>query len=114
MDAFVRGQVVVLPFPFSNLETKRWRPVLVLANLSSYNDLIVCMITAKPSDCSIEITESDFVQGKLNLPRSYVRPDRLFTAASTSVERQVGKLTSSKVKEILNEVSRIFSMDERP
>ena len=111
MGAFVRGQVVVLPFPFSNLKTQRSRPVLVLANLGSYNDLIVCMITARPSELSIEITDVDFLQGQLTAPTSYVRPDRLFTAEPTLVKGIVGTLTSSKMREILDQVSEIFSMD---
>ena|ERR1051325_7850738 len=110
MGTFVRGQVVVLPFPFSNLtHTQRRRPALVLANVGSYNDLVLCMITAKPSDSSVEITDSDFVEGKLNHPVSYVRPDRLFTAESTLVVRMIGALKPSKMKEILNEVSQIFA-----
>src|ERR1051325_335805 len=98
MGTFVRGQVVVLPFPFSNLRASLRRPVLVLANIGNY-DLIVCMITAKPSDFSIKITDSDFLDGQLTSPTSYVRPDRLFTAESTLVTRTAGTLTSYKMDE---------------
>jgi mRNA-degrading endonuclease toxin of MazEF toxin-antitoxin module len=88
------------------------RPVLVLANLDNHNDLLVCMITAKPSDFSIELTESDFLEGKLSHSTCYVRPDRLFTAESTLVRQKVGTLTSPKMKEVLNQIWRMFSMDD--
>ena len=109
MGTFVRGQVVVLPFPFSNLKRKRRRPALVLANLGNYNDLIVCMITAKPAGFSVKITDYDFEHGKLDCQTSYVRPDRLFTAESTVIKRTAGTLTQSKMDEILSEVCRIFN-----
>lgn len=121
MGPFVSGQVVVLPFPPSNLSRdQKPRPVLVLA-CGGYNDLIVCMITSKTleipvgKDYSVEITNSDFVEGKLSESVSYVRPDRLFTAEPTLVGRIVGRLHPSKMKEILHQVSCIFGLeDETP
>jgi mRNA interferase MazF len=112
MGAFVTGQVVVVPFPFSDLAGSQSRPVLVLVNLGKYNDLIVCMITAKPSDFAIEITEADFLEGKLSRPTSYVRPDRLFTAQSTLVKHSVGTLKAPKMNEIRDQIFRMFSFDK--
>jgi len=121
MGPFVSGQVVVLPFPLSDLSGAQKRPVLVLACNGGYNDLIVCMITARRLDIpvgrdySVEITNSDFVEGKLRETVSYVRPDRLFTAEPTLVRGIVGSLQSSKMKEILHQVSCIFGLeDETP
>ena len=111
MGAFVRGEIVVLPF-LSNLSTMaQKRPVLVLAQVGRYNDLIVCMITAKPAELSIEINEFDFDEGHLRNETSYVRPDRLFTAAPTLIDRRVAILKRSKMEEILNQVQQIFSVE---
>jgi mRNA interferase MazF len=118
MGPFVSGQVVVLPFPKSDLSEVQKRPVLVLA-CGGYNDLIVCMITAKGvsipigKDYSVEITNSDFVEGKLRASVSYVRPDRLFTAEPTLVVRICGSLQSSKMKEILHQVSSLFALEDK-
>lgn len=114
LGAFMLGQVVVVPFPFSNLKSRKHRPALVLADVSGlYQELILCMITAKPSGFGIQITKSDFEEGELNHPTSYVRPDRLFTAESTLIIRTVGMLNSSKMKEIMDQVRRIFALDEQ-
>jgi glycosyltransferase involved in cell wall biosynthesis len=43
---FVKGDVVVLPFPFSDLTANKKRPALVVANLSG-DDIIVCLITSQ-------------------------------------------------------------------
>lgn len=40
MEEFVKGDVVVLPFPFSNLSRSKKRPALVVANLQG-DDLIL-------------------------------------------------------------------------
>ena len=46
MAAFVKGDIVVLPFPFSDLSASKRRPALVLADLQG-DDIILCQITSK-------------------------------------------------------------------
>ena len=45
MARFVRGDVVVLPFPFSDLSESKRRPALVITELLR-NDIILCQITS--------------------------------------------------------------------
>jgi mRNA interferase MazF len=42
---FIKGDVVVLPFPFSDLTGNKKRPALVVANLQG-DDVILCLITS--------------------------------------------------------------------
>jgi mRNA interferase MazF len=42
----VTGEVVVLPFPQTNLQAGERRPALVVANLAG-DDLILCQITSQ-------------------------------------------------------------------
>lgn len=110
MGTFVRGQVVVLPFPYSDLTEAKPRPALILADLGSYNDLILCMITAKRSDpFCVEITNADFESGGLPQAYSYVRVYRLFTAHATTVKRTVGQLKQSKIDEIMAQLFQVFA-----
>jgi hypothetical protein len=44
MARFVVGDVVIVPFPFSDLTQTKRRPALVVASLSG-EDLILCQIT---------------------------------------------------------------------
>jgi len=110
MGGFVKGDVVVLPFPFSNLSASKRRPALVIAVIPPYDDVILCMITSKGAkDASaIPISPSDFVVG--GLPReSNVRPNRLFTADSAIILRTAGKLTKRKMDEVVAEIIRIVT-----
>jgi mRNA interferase MazF len=44
MEKFVKGDVVVIPFPFSDLSNYKKRPALVIAN-SFGEDIILAQIT---------------------------------------------------------------------
>ncbi len=110
MGEFVKGDVVVLPFPFSDLSASKKRPALVIAVIPPYDDLILCMITSRGvRDASaIPLSQSDFIAG--GLPReSNIRLNRLFTADSTLVLRTAGKLSDEKMDKVVTEIPRIIS-----
>ena len=46
MAKFVKGDVVVVPFPFSNLSQAKRRPALVVVDLEG-DDIILCQITSQ-------------------------------------------------------------------
>jgi mRNA interferase MazF len=90
MGLLAAGQVVVLPFPFSDLSRNKYRPVLVLAD-ACRGDWIACQITSNPySDPrALALTEQDFANGRL-AHTSYVRPGKFFTAHADLMEQIVG------------------------
>ena len=49
MGEFVRRDVVVIPFPFSDLSKSKRRPALVLTDLSG-DDILLCQITSQHSN----------------------------------------------------------------
>jgi len=67
MERFVKGDIVVIPFPFSDLTGAKRHPALLIANLKG-KDLILCQITSKnvKDEYAIEITDKDFEEGSLN------------------------------------------------
>lgn len=109
MERFVKGDVVVIPFPFSDLSASKKRPALVVANLDG-NDVILCQITsvARNDRFSIPLNRSDFSVGKLKV-ESRIRPNRLFTADRSIVEYKAGTLTDEKVKVIEQTLVDIFT-----
>jgi mRNA interferase MazF len=101
---FVKGEVVVLPFPFSDLSEAKRRPALVIVSLEG-DDVILCQITSKSVSDSyaIELAETDFADGKLSKD-SNIRPNRIFTADSKIILYRVGKLKSKKLNEVVDQV----------
>ena len=108
MEKLVRGDIVVFPFPFSDLSSYKKRPALVLAVLEG-NDLILCQITseARYDKYAIVLKESDFKQGKLNVV-SMIRPNRLFTAEKSIISYKIGSLKENKLKNVMNKLIEIF------
>ncbi len=110
MEKFTVGSIVLVSFPFSNLKGKKIRPALVLAQVE-FDNLILCQITSKSysSKTAISIEQSDFAKGGLPL-KSFVRPDKLFTADMSILSGKAGELTSSKRKIILRNVCKLITI----
>ena len=107
MEEFVKGNVIVIPFPFSDLSATKRRPALVLANLTG-NDILLCQITSRcPDEKSfIALKTTDFKMGTLPV-NSYIRPARIFTADKNIILRSVGVVST----EILNKtIDKIISI----
>ena len=83
MGAFTAGQVILLPFPFSDLSGSKLRPALLVAD-AGRGDWIACQITSNPyaDTRAIELTNTDFALGGLQRV-SYIRPGKLFTASAS-------------------------------
>ena len=108
MEKFEIGDVVLVLFPFSNLKWQKFRPALVLAH-SEFNNVILCQITSKPysSKTAIKLESSEFEKGNLPIT-SYIRPDKLFTAESSIIEKLSGKINKKKRTQVLRAVQKLF------
>ncbi len=64
MGVFAAGQVVVMPFPFSDLSRSKYRPALLLADVG-HRDFIACQITSNPysDSCAVTLDDNHFDQG---------------------------------------------------
>lgn len=110
MGRFVKGDVVVTPFPYSDLSDSKKRPALVVAALKG-DDVILCQITTRAvgDDYSISIDDKDFASGGLKKP-SNVRPNRLFTADSNLILYRAGGLSSQKVESVMRVIFDILKL----
>jgi mRNA interferase MazF len=108
MAKFVKGDVVVIPFPFSDLSQAKRRPALVLAVLQG-NDLILCQITSKSvqDNYSIPVDQNDFASGSLN-QESNIRPNKLFTADSQIILYCTGKIKKTKLDQVIDKIIEII------
>ena len=96
MGRFVKGDLVVVPFPFSDLSATKKRPAFVVADLIG-DDVVLCQITSQATSDSyaIAITTNELTSGKLR-QASNVRPNRLFTADSNIILYQIGSANAIK------------------
>lgn len=109
METFVKGDLVVVPFPFSDLSKTRRRPALVVAAYGG-PDVILAQITSQPAADSyaIDLTDDDIATGTLQR-RSYIRPNKLFTCAQDFILYKIGHLESSKITEVTESLLQLFT-----
>lgn len=108
MAKFVKGDIVVIPFPFSDLSQSKRRPALVLTVLQG-NDLILCQITSKSvrDNYAITVDQNDFASGSLN-QESNIRPNRLFTADNQIILYRIGNIKKIKLDQVINKIVEIL------
>jgi len=109
MGRFVKGDVVVIPFPFTDLTGNKKRPAFVVADLPG-DDIIVCQITsqAKSDTFALPLGMNDFISGSLPV-NSFIRPNKIFTADKNLIISTAGHLSETKIRDALNEVIAIIS-----
>ena len=105
----VAGDVVIFPFPQTNLQIGKNRPALVLVDLPG-DDLILCQITSQLrfDGFSIALNSTDFARGSLPLV-SYLRPNRLFTVDRAVVSRVAAHVKDAKLQEVLAAARKLFT-----
>jgi mRNA interferase MazF len=86
---YKRGDIVLVPFPFTDLSSSKKRPALVVSPdwfNSSNQDLVLVAITSQIGDDprSVLLDEADFVAGKLP-KRSMVKLAKVFTIHSALI-----------------------------
>ena len=109
MEKFLKGDIVVIPFPFSDLSGAKKRPSLVLANLKG-DDIILCQITSQQvkDSYAIPIKEQDFKLNNLNV-LSNIRPNRIFTADKNIIIKKLASLNKTAFKTVIQKIIEIPS-----
>ena len=108
MGGFVKGDVVVVLFPFSDLSSAKKRPALVIAALDG-DDVILCQITSqlKTDQYAISLIADNFSSGSLRR-ESNVRPNRLFTADTRIIQYRAGHLKDQAIEPVIDRIIGIL------
>ena len=109
MEAFAKGEIVVFPFPYTDLTNRKLRPCLVLSDEMG-QDILLCQITsqksAKDKFC-VPITKKDTTKNAL-LTDSYIRCNMLFTADKSQIHKSICELKSNKYNEIVIKIIEVI------
>lgn len=102
------GEVVLVPFPFSDLSRAKVRPAVCLAD-AGRGDWILCQITSSPyaDSTAVPLDARDFATGGL-LVASFARPGKLFTAHAGLMVRSVGVVTPAAFARVRSAVLRLL------
>lgn len=105
-------EIVLLPYPFSDLTRKKVRPALVVSNNEFNNkseDFIAVPLTSIIKDelYSIIINQEDLRSGKL-LKQSIVRADKLFSVDKSLIIMRIGILKDTTFNKVKSEIIKVF------
>jgi mRNA interferase MazF len=108
---FERGDIVVVPFPFTDSATQKVRPALVLSRSGAYSQtgqIICAMVTgAKKSTWPLDTPIAHWKKAGLTIP-SVVRM-KLFTIDVELVARKVGALDDQAMSDVDEVVVRLLT-----
>ena len=86
------GDIILLPFPFSDLSSQKKRPAFALTPPDAMGDFIALAITSRPTPFpAIALSNDDLLAGNLPKP-SWIRTDKVFTFSQSLVVAHVATL----------------------
>ncbi len=96
------GQIVLTPFPYTDLSGAKLRPVLMLRQTSRFDDWLVCMVSSKIDQAEAGFDEvlgpadADFVASGLKAP-SVLRLSRLAVLDASLLVGSIGSIGDERL-----------------
>lgn len=110
MGKFVKGDIVVIPFPYTDLTHVKRRPALVLKGFDRAELVLAQINSRNPDDAyHVFVNEKDFVDGALFQP-SFIRYNHIFTFDETLILYKIASLKSKKMKQVIDALVSMFSV----
>jgi mRNA interferase MazF len=92
-----RGELILIPFPFTDLTAAKRRPVLALTGADSYGDFVALPVTSRPqTEHGLAIAAADLVSGSLPAA-SWIRTNRIVTLNASLVIKTIGSVSERLV-----------------
>ena len=110
----IKGKILLLPFPYDELNHEKIRPVLSLTNyIGEYSHIVVAFISSKiknslkDSDLIIQEDSSHFSKTGLKVS-SVVHLHRLLTVSKSTIFREIGYLPEDIIRIAIEKVKNVF------
>ncbi|MEP6467345.1 MAG: type II toxin-antitoxin system PemK/MazF family toxin [Parafilimonas sp.] len=109
---YKQREIVLVPFPYSDLSASKRRPALVISN-NNYNNrfagIIVCVITSNlfKDNFSISLSNDDLESGMLP-ETSIIKCHKLFTIEQLKIIKRFSKINEQKFNEVVSMLQSLF------
>jgi len=109
---YKQGDILVVPFPYSNLSSVKNRPVLVMSN-ERYNanseDVVICAITSNPksAEYSVPFGNEDLAYGAVP-SRSRIKADKLFAIEKSQIRKSVARVSDTIINRVKDQMLLLF------
>ena len=110
-------EILLVRFPFTDLQRFKQRPVLVLSN-DDFNkkteDIVVCAITSnlRQREYSVIITNNDLEEGKLRRD-SLIKVTHIATISKDIVIKSVGRLNDNAFSNVKGDLREFFGFESK-
>lgn len=115
MNIYKQRDIVLVPFPFSNLSGQKVRPVLIVSN-DVYNqqsaDVVVCGLTTnlRPAPYSIIIDVTDVEQLGTLRHKSKIKIDAIASLEQSLLIKQIARLKLSLFKQVIAQLEDLIEL----
>jgi len=110
-----KGDIVLVPFPFTDLSTTKLRPAVVLWVDSAGDDITLCFISSQnltrlsPNEFVLDASDPDFSNTGLKVT-SKVRVTRIATLERRLITRRIGKLGVNQIQQLNSAMLQAFQL----
>jgi len=113
VNIYRQRDIVLVPFPFSDLSGQKVRPVLILSN-DVYNqqsaDVVVCGLTTnlRPAPYSIIVNVTDVEQLGTLRHISKIKADTIASLEQSTLIKQIARLKLSVFRQVVAEIEDLI------
>lgn len=111
MMKYMFGDIVIVSFPFTNLDKTIRRPALVLLDTGD-EDIVVARITTHKHNEEMELEIGNYRDKGLLLP-SYARFNKIATLNRKDIYKKIGELSEAEVKKAQKILRRLFIKNQK-
>jgi mRNA interferase MazF len=120
MTDYNPGDVVLIPFPFTDLRTVKQRPAIILSSTAfnqRHQDAILAAITSHVPEVltSDEYLLNDDEQREAGLPKpSVIKVGKIVTLDQRLIRKQLGRMPETGQQQLIQIAMTIFGAEDRP
>lgn len=101
-----RGDIVMLPFPFTDQSGAKKRPVLIVAAPDPRGDFIAVPVTSQPGhENTVDLKQPDLSDGTLPKP-SWIKADKPVTLHASLVLQRFGSVRKTVLDSVLSSLGK--------
>jgi mRNA interferase MazF len=110
-----KGDIVLVPFPFTDLSGTKLRPAVVLWVDATGDDVTLCFISSQnitslsPDEFLLDASDAEFSSTGLKVS-SKVRVARIVTLERRLITRRLGKLGASHIQQLNTAMIQAFQL----
>ncbi len=104
-----QGDIILVPFPFSDLSSTKTRPAVVVSNneLKGEDVIVVGMTSQAGGRYSLSLEDGDLEKGILPV-KSYLRYNKVVSLQKSMMRRHVGRLSLKKRKALIKSLKSLL------